>query len=1151
MQRIYTERGGKSMSPNGRMCFFVLIMACTVFATVFTAGPADAASADNNPFMAKKMMMKCYNQGYPLPKMTLLKTIFNNSNPLEGGRAVDQSNNLLSTFLQVQDLVTGVTNKNSPNALPMDAPETWVWNCSNLPAVIRMIKNSVDPSCCYMKAFVAPMSWAMLRAQPENYFNSSDYKTLLWAAKPVLEDIPSARMMLPARVGKDNMGPMMNMLTEVYTVMTEEQRDKVLNWAKEQVLQNNFSCTMRPSSRPRSTMLESCKPTLEWLDSETLTMMGPYLSNLRPDDVDSSPKETLCGFFLSGQLRSNMTTKMNPSLGRKFLQRIKECSNVSEQIDKLGPLACYYDASNLTPSSSKKLLSLLDDCDPNPTIFELKKRLVNSVMTGSNKYQELRDLGSSVTLLSPKQLSKLTTENLKSVLENLETGVKWSRSQLRVLVKNQLGEKKCDKLSGEKLMELQSVAAGLPSCVLKNVKPQDILSNTETMKTISKQLRKGQLKTTLQGLSENVPPSELVQKLDGPLLRSISLKALKKANISSLEEVENKTWSLPQAAYLAKKMHDQKQLHYRRLNSVFQGITCNMIDQVNDSYVLDMAQSITETPQWLSKFQAQCAAWKVFNTLEKERPDYFKNITVLELERIPTVLLIHLLPSKIKELPQTLCPVFLGKMEMADLTSLPPRAPSRPALTERALRCLLNGKNISGLTSPDVPRLGPLLCEMKPSTLRLMAPEVLKFSLQAMASCEHIPQPHWTDLIQLVNQVFGSPSDWPAETMESLGPLILMDDNATSSLPNKPWMKDVLIYLKPRLTQISDALRKKIFDLTTDITASNVARKRRAAIEDLSSNGTEPTVAFVEELGLDNVFWTAANLELLSNSTFLATVETLGSVPGYSSDQLDRLYRKAVEVFGPVANMTEDVIVQLGCITQGFSNSELEKLPFSLDSLDEIGACGWRDSQLASVWKAVAEYNNLTAKLLGSAEMVQLSRFICGLSSKEISQLSVAAFSDAVGSLDAPHCPVKVLQELKNVAISAFGDPCNWTEAQVSDLNNIIAGLNNTEMASLSPSVFPFISKSSISQIPPENFAALSVVQMLALGPDNAAMVTSEQREVLTEEQLSVLEKVRTGESEEGKQSQSTESGAPMLNLEGISTFMKPILVLLFGFLLL
>uniref|UniRef100_A0A3Q2PW01 Otoancorin n=1 Tax=Fundulus heteroclitus TaxID=8078 RepID=A0A3Q2PW01_FUNHE len=944
----------------------------------------------------------------------------------------------------------------------------------------------------------------------------------------------------------------MNMLQDVYASMSEEQRAEVFTWAKEQVLQNNFSCTTRPSSGPRSTMLKPCSSAVKWLDFETLTMMGPFLSSSKPNDLDSSPTDTLCGFVLSGQLKSNRTTKMNPSLGKTFLQKIQKCPKFSENVDKLGPLACYYDATGLNSDSSKKLLSQLDDCD-GPTISQLKKRLVNSVLVGSSKAKDLRDLGTSVTLLSPKQLSEVSAENLKAVFQNLESNVKWSRSQLRTLVKKQLGENKCDGLSGQQLMELQSIAAGLPSCALKNVKPRDVLNDTETLKTISKQMRKGQLKAMLETLSGEVPPSELVRKLAGPLLRSVSLRNLAKANITSLDEVENKTWSLPQAAYLAKKMHDLKKLQYRRLNSVLQGLTCEMMDEVNGSSVMDMAQSITETPQWLSKVQAQCAARRFFKALEKERTDYFQNITVPELDRIPTMLLLHLPPSAVKQLPDSVCQVFLDMMETANLTSLPPRAPSRAALTERALLCLPNGGNMSTLTSSDVSRLGPLLCELKPSTLPLMAPEVLDFSLRAMASCDHIPQPHRAELIRLVKQVFGNLSDWPAETLESVGPLVLLDDTVASTLPNKPWMKDVLVFLKPRLTQISDALKKKIFDLTVvaAAAASSPARKRRAVAGDSSSNLTEPTQAVIEELGLNNVFWTPTKLQQMSSSTFLATLDVLGSVPGYSSDQLRVLYKKAVEAFGPVLRMNETVVVQLGCIMQSFSNSELEMLPLSLDGLDDVAACGWNHSQLSSVWKGVAKYNNLTAPLLGSAEMVQLGLVVCGLNSSEIGQLRVAAFSDAVGSMDGLQCPAEVLRQLKDVAVSAFGVPSNWTQAQVSDLNYIIAGLNATEMASLSPSVFPFISKSCIPQIAPENFAALSVTQLAALGPDNAAMVTGDQRGALTELQLSVLERATTGAQEEQTQAQPTKSGAPVMTLEGLATFVKPALFLLIGFLLL
>lgn len=58
----------------------------------------------------------------------------------------------------------------------------------------------------------------------------------------------------------------------------------------------------------------------------------------------------------------------------------------------------------------------------------------------------------------------------------------------------------------------------------------------------------------------------------------------------------------------------------------------------------------------------------------------------------------------------------------------------------------------------------------------------------------------------------------------------------------------------------------------------------------------EPTEALIEELGMDNVYWTAAQLGKISNDTFLATVEILGAIPGFSADQLAVLSQKATEV---------------------------------------------------------------------------------------------------------------------------------------------------------------------------------------------------------------------------------------------------------------
>lgn len=62
---------------------------------------------------------------------------------------------------------------------------------------------------------------------------------------------------------------------------------------------------------------------------------------------------------------------------------------------------------------------------------------------------------------------------------------------------------------------------------------------------------------------------------------------------------------------------------------------------------------------------------------------------------------------------------------------------------------------MSTLTTEDVSLLGPLLCDLQPSQLRLMAPTVLNSSLMAMASCEHIPRSHRADVDRLLKESFG------------------------------------------------------------------------------------------------------------------------------------------------------------------------------------------------------------------------------------------------------------------------------------------------------------------------------------------------------------------------------------------------------------
>ncbi|XP_027142923.1 uncharacterized protein LOC104934470 [Larimichthys crocea] len=535
------------MAPK-RGIIFLLIVACAVSAKSFHVMPGSKSDIRDT---AKKLMSKCQDQGHPVPQTSLMYTVFNVSDDLPiKDRTHGNSNSLLSAFKNILDSV-----KDPRSRAHLDDSDTManmMWNSSNLPSMIQIISNTTDESACYMHAFVAPMCWETLTTQSEDIMDSQDYDKLLWAAKPALQDMPSSKMKLPNKIGGQKVKKMMKMLKEVYDPMPEDQKKKVVKWVKEQITQNYFNCTLRTASNSRL-HLAHCKSSLKWLNLEALSMMGPYVTRLAPHDLDSSPKEKLCDYFGSKQFKSAMAmaTKINPSLAKRFLQRFQECftgEEFAENVDKLGTLACHtYDVPDLTAVASRTLLTELENCSSdNPRIKKLKMKLVHSAMSDLSPSEAVNKLGSSVTFLSPKQLSEIPKDVLRKALQNLGSNAQWTQGQLQTLVKNQLGDKKCAKISGTELKTLQSVARGLPSCILEQVSASEILNDTEALKNISKRMKKGQLKAMLQGLRSSADPSELVKKLHGPLLQSISLSTLSTVNFSSVDQVEDKIWSLAQ-----------------------------------------------------------------------------------------------------------------------------------------------------------------------------------------------------------------------------------------------------------------------------------------------------------------------------------------------------------------------------------------------------------------------------------------------------------------------------------------------------------------------------------------------------------------------------------------------------------------------------
>ncbi|XP_029958451.1 uncharacterized protein otoa [Salarias fasciatus] len=1139
------------MTLKGGPCFLLLIVACAVLAT-----PSDARGKNKLQYKnaVQKMIMKCREKDYAKPQKPLLETIFSeNDMPIEG-RDGDQAETLLSSFL---DVLNPEGKKKAPAGRPTrppmedpKKPTSKALKCRHLSAMLKKMRNTTEETACYLRAFISPVAYKAWNENCKDEISPDEYDALLWGAEPLLEESPSARMNLPTQLDAQKMKPTLKTLLRVYDSMADSERSFVAKWAKDQITQNTFNCTMKASSDPSSRKKKLCKAPQKQLSLEVLTVMGAFMSHMSTEDISSSRKEKMCDFFRSGLL--GIIKGATPTKCKWFLKRYRACFSEKEfleHLDKLGPLTCCLsELPDLPPDVSRKVLSQLERCDGSMT-KNLRKRLVKLYMLSNSKNaQALQNLGKNAKFLEAKQFLELNSDTLKEIVKNQR--VQWTENQQCMLVKKQLGEK-CDEMSNMELKDVQSLAKALPVCILKRLKVEKILKDSEVLKNISGTMRRGQLKAMLQKLPPDVLKNMMMPRR---LACAVSLSSLKKANITSLELAENRTWCRSQAAYLAKMIKNEKQVNFRKLRSILGGFSCEMIEKAED--IKELAQAMAEAPQWLSKTQVRCAARKLFATLENKGKDYFKNITEEELNDIPTEFLLHLPPPDVRDLPDWVCPTFLEKLEKASLSLLPLRSWTRPALINRALRCMADESDLSVLTIPDISTLGPLICDFPPAKLALLAPDVLRATLQTMADCEHIPKRHLEALIWLVKQTFGDPSNWTPDIIELIGSILLLDIDSVSALPKKPLLKDTLYFLMSKRRQVSNALRKKWFELATEASSETTADSDSA-----ESNGQKvpikPTERLIEEVEMSTCYWSPSQLEAISKETFQNTVETLGTCSSYSAEQLEVLRRKAVEAFGSVKQMAGCQLMKLGCITQGFSEADLEMLPFSIDSLEEISKCAWTESQMKSVWRGVAQRNNLKAPDLGPAEMVALNRFICGLNSSEIQQLSKEAFKDAVGSMNGLNCAPKIMQRIKRVAVAAFGAPSSWDDSETNELSNIVPMLDGSELASLVSSAFSFIDETVIPRIPPGSLKALSEDQLKSFGPDNAEVVTSAQLGELSVAQRAALDAAATGSHsasqtpENSSQVSGEKSGAPSLDVEGVLALTKPFLFLCMGFLLL
>ncbi|KAJ8335134.1 hypothetical protein SKAU_G00407730 [Synaphobranchus kaupii] len=1036
--------------------------------------------------VAKRLMSKCSRMGYPLPGMTEL-----NQTSYAGEEGDDIPPNPFSLFPSILSSVPpppspGLTpllfQLNDTLAPPLEEPDWYttltdrLMNSSDLLDMLRVMRNSTDDSRCFLRAFVAPLSWDFLAVKRDRP-RPIRFRTAPLGGGAIRPECHAPVLTLPPRPKPWQLKKMMELLSRSFSSLSQDQRQQILRWVIQRVGQNGFNCTK-----------EHCPPRKGWLKPHVMETMGRFLFLLHPSEWNCPKKRALL-----------------------FLLVSQHCFHDDrDYLGKLGSLACFYDrASSLSTSLSKTLLRQLKECH-NSGGIKLRKKLVMKVLSEEGvsgpSLQWVLGMGApAVSALSLSQLGLLSGPALRNALPSLRGG-RWKPAQARTLARKLLKGKRS--VSVEDLLSMGSLARGVQSAMLRRVGLQAMLER-EDFTAMSQELSTLQRAALLQGLLGSVTVSELVNRVSGPILTSLSLSALKRAGMRSFDQVEGQKWTRAQSAFLVRSILGKKLRPWdiRKLGSAVQGVTCDMIDSTDQTEVFPLVQALVEKKFWLYRRQVRCAAVKLFESLERNRTGYFYNITDQELSAIPTILLLYLPKELVASLPDSVCTRFLEKMSQADLSLLPLRSASRTALVTRALGCLK--KNVSSLTPDDITSLGGLVLELQPLHFAALSPAALNASLLVLANSTQMQPRLRKGILKYLTDLYGEPSDWSLDTMTTFGPLLLrVNKSAFRSLTYKPWLKEALTDLldaQPPATSTPEpeefstrpnvsALQWILFSLaTTPVPRASTNQQR---IED--NPPIAPTLEQVLEMGEGNLLWSPAQLYAMSDETFRDGVSKLGEVSGYTPQQLQALRNKTLQVWGEPGSLTEEQVLQLGCVTPGFSPAELQELNItSLDTLELLSSCDWEHSQSQAVLQGFMRRSELTVGDLGTVEVVGFGQFICGVLPQEVEQLSNDTCREALGTLGSVFCAQEVTERMKDKAVLILGDPANWTEDQVSILGNIIPGLTSSELQSLNSTVFSFISLTAIPRILANRMAALSVTQLEALGPDNAAMVTTTQLSAL------------------------------------------------------
>ncbi|XP_050392808.2 stereocilin [Patella vulgata] len=703
-------------------------------------------------------------------------------------------------------------------------------------------------------------------------------------------------------------------------------------------------------------------------------------------------------------------------------------------------------------------------------------------------------------------------------------------------------------LDSAALSRLGGMVIKLPMNKLKTLSATDlgnILSDVKTsMKT---DMRKDPRRNVMmRNMAKKLLGAGTISRIadNRDFMRQLSLKDLKSVQDVSSIYKSNTTIDLPdsQNKFFMKKVLETKRIDnmsaadVREMKSLVKGLISKQISEFNPMYRMEIAAALCEQTNWPMKSIRAINRNLIVESLKgKASTAPMKIFTAMDVENLGCECLLHFKSEELKEMTYEACTTTCTA-----IGSCPKFKCLNPQQRRSVLNACLTCMNLtsSQLSVEDISSLGPNLVQQLTSSEfdnKISASIISSLLSYFQGGCITVDLRN--ALKKKILEGKGNTSTFDMTVFEELQELIMifteeeqkdMDMAALNGVT-----ENILKVLNP--TENTDIEIQKCCDrwmskqdkaiIKSSIKSlySTIMKAKRAAFESTNSRKKRQTETWtcsdIQSVGQAFTDISVSELLAISNTEFSSCIQHLGTLTGWTSDQLNVLYNRTENLLANSCNMTESEISSIGNIALGMTVTDINCLNMTSD--DAVSALGslsvWTTAQLTALAEQCKSDRIISVSSLSSDDLTALGHILCGFRASELNTINATAVSNCgsqLGSLSPSVCSISHIQALTSVVLqpSGYGHSSTWDAAVFSELGILIAGLSSNNFANMSISAIEGMSVTAIPNIPSSALKAMSVAQLQSFSSQQAIAVTQSQRAAMSIDQRNALSTAAYGD---------------------------------------